>query len=76
MVEFRLTAPFWGHSRLLCHRQLLMVKVNNIKNPCLPIFLFAQAKKKEMAVEDIPVANLDLPVSLKVSGGRILCLQT
>ncbi|KAM7444286.1 AP-3 complex subunit delta-1 [Porites harrisoni] len=28
-----------------------------------------KAKKKEMLVDDIPVANLDLPVSLKVSGG-------
>ena len=28
-----------------------------------------QAKKKEVMVDDIPVANLDLPVSLKVSGG-------
>ncbi|XP_058941253.2 AP-3 complex subunit delta-1 isoform X1 [Pocillopora verrucosa] len=31
-----------------------------------------KAKKKEMAVDDIPVANLDLPVSLKVSGGMAL----
>lgn len=26
-------------------------------------------KKKDVAVDDIPVANLDLPVSLKVSAG-------
>ncbi|CAH3027442.1 unnamed protein product [Porites evermanni] len=31
-----------------------------------------KAKKKEMLVDDIPVANLDLPVSLKVSGGLSL----
>lgn len=31
-----------------------------------------KVKKKEMAVEDIPVTNLDLPVSLKVSGGMAL----
>ncbi|XP_078354382.1 AP-3 complex subunit delta-1-like [Oculina patagonica] len=31
-----------------------------------------KAKKKDVKVDDIPVANLDLPVSLKVSGGVAL----